>query len=170
MQPLNDKPKHYVLYVQPRTERKVESELNKIGLNAFVPVKRQLRQWKDRKHWVDTVMFNSYVFVETTLKRKNEVFNINHVKKYVQFDGKPASLNEREISLIQGLCQLNQTIEINHERYYKGQEVEILNGHLIGYQGRIMDEPNGKILRIEIVSLGCFAHVALENIHVRPLN
>jgi transcriptional antiterminator RfaH len=166
----SEAPKHYVLYVQPRTERKVESELNKIGLHAYVPVKRQLRQWKDRKQWVDMVLFNSYVFVETTVKRKNEVFNINFVKKYVQFEGKPASLNEREISLIHGLCQLNQTIEITYERFCKGQEVEIMNGHLIGYRGKIKDEPNGKILRIEIASLGCFAQVALENIHVRAVD
>ena len=64
---------------------------------------------------------------------------------------------------------LNCEIEINNDRFFKGQEVEILSGHLIGYRGKIKDEPTGKILRVEIESLGCFAHVALEQINVRVI-
>ena len=161
--------KHYVLYVQHRTEKKVESELKRIGFNAFVPINKQLRQWKDRKQWVDTVLFNSYVFVETSAKRKNEVFSVNYVKKYIQFEGKPASLKEHEINLIHALCQMNQKIEICNEKYCKGQEVEILSGHLIGFKGKIKEEPTGKILRIEIEGLGCFAQVALNQMQVRVI-
>lgn len=87
-------------FMYPRTEQKVETELKKNGMNAYMPVNRQLRQWKDLKQWVDKVLFNSYIFVETTMKRKNEVLGINHVKKYMQYNGKAASLNENEICSI----------------------------------------------------------------------
>ena len=158
---------HYVLYVQPKTERKVESELLKMGIKAYVPIKRQLNQWKDRKHWVDMVMFSRYVFVEASQNRKNDVFNISYVKRYIQFDGKPATLNEKEIVLIHELCKLKQEVEIAQYKPCIGQIVEIMSGQLIGYRGKIKEEPKGKMLRIEIPGLGCFAQVALDSFSVR---
>ena len=37
------------VYTRPRSERKAVSELNKLGIETYLPVQKQLRKWSDRK-------------------------------------------------------------------------------------------------------------------------
>ena len=53
----------FALYVQPRKEKVVEKELLRNNYEAFLPIKKCLRQWKDRKKMVEMPLIPSYVFV-----------------------------------------------------------------------------------------------------------
>ena len=41
------------VYTRPRSEKKAASELNKLGIETYLPIQRQLRKWSDRKKIVD---------------------------------------------------------------------------------------------------------------------
>jgi transcription antitermination factor NusG len=53
----------FVLYTQPRNEKKVAERLEKLGIKAYCPMTIQVRQWSDRKKKVEVPLLNSYVFV-----------------------------------------------------------------------------------------------------------
>ncbi len=47
----------YLLYTNPRAEKKVALELQKKGFEVFLPLQRTLKVWSDRKKWVEEPLF-----------------------------------------------------------------------------------------------------------------
>ena len=53
----------YVLYTNPKAEKKVAEQLNKIGIETYCPLVTKIQQWSDRKKKIEVPLFSSYVFV-----------------------------------------------------------------------------------------------------------
>lgn len=133
----------HALYVRSRFEKKVFASLVEYGLEAYLPLQKTLRQWKDRKKWVNVPLFNSYVFVKANPKIYYNCLKINGVVKFVSFNGKPAIIKNEEIELIKSICNSSynyQSIELPVEI---GQKVKIIRGAFSGYEGEVI-KLNGK--------------------------
>ena len=63
----------YALYTKPRSEKKVLDRLLEQEIEAYLPLQKKLRQWKDRKKWVEVPLINSYIFVKIEHK---DYFNV----------------------------------------------------------------------------------------------
>lgn len=144
----------YVLTTKPRAEKKVSEGLTKMGIRHFLPVQKQLRQWKDRKKWVDIVLFHSYLFVQETEESRNDVFAIPGVLKYLTADGRPCMVSNEEIERIRKICRYESDVVSGREEFTSGDEVEITGGPLIGLQGRLMEKENAAYLSIRIENIG----------------
>ena len=59
----------YLLYTKPRAEKKVALELGLKGYELFLPLQRTLKQWSDRKKWVEEPLFKGYIFIYTVLEK-----------------------------------------------------------------------------------------------------
>ncbi|HEY4197452.1 MAG TPA: transcription termination/antitermination NusG family protein [Mucilaginibacter sp.] len=44
--------KWYPVYTHPRAEKKACEALLKKGIETYLPLRRQLKQWSDRKKWI----------------------------------------------------------------------------------------------------------------------
>ena len=53
----------YALYVKSRAEKKVAADLSANSIEYYLPLQKVLKQWSDRKKWVEEPLFRSYVFV-----------------------------------------------------------------------------------------------------------
>ena len=38
------------------------------GIESYLPLKKVLKQWSDRKKWVEEPLFRSYIFIHADLK------------------------------------------------------------------------------------------------------
>ncbi|MEY3052116.1 MAG: hypothetical protein RLY31_1901 [Bacteroidota bacterium] len=159
----------YVLLVQPKSEKKVGQRLNELGIEACVPVQRQLRQWSDRRKWVEAVLFPHYVFVRTEESRMGGVFQANHVYRYLRFGGRPAVLTPSEVEWIQHLAGNPSPVTVHCEGLRLGQEVEVLTGPMAGMRGNVVSRQGGTKLQVAFPSLGCFAEVEIGGEQVRAV-
>src|SRR5512147_949641 len=67
--------KWYALWVKSRHEFVTERELDRKGIETFLPTVSKVRQWKDRKKLVDFPLFPGYLFVRVT-PRADEFLNV----------------------------------------------------------------------------------------------
>ena len=68
------RPKSWIaLYTRPRSEKKVRAYLDSIGVENYLPVQHQIRQWSDRKKLVEVVVIPMVIFV---LIDKSEISSI----------------------------------------------------------------------------------------------
>ena len=74
---LENKNNWLVLVTKPRNEKKVESRLNKIGVEAYCPVRTEMRQWSDRKKKIKTPLLPSMLLVKIPNNLRNIVFDID---------------------------------------------------------------------------------------------
>jgi len=159
----------YVLYVKSRSEKSVAQQLRKIGLGALAPTQVQWRQWSDRKKKVEVVLFPNYVFVSSEAQRKSKVFRASNVLNFVQFGGRIATLTEEEVDMVKALGQIENPVQIDYQRFTKGEEVEIQSGSLAGYRGQVLAVNGRKRIRLALPSLYCFAEVELYNVRISRL-
>ena len=152
----------YVLYTRPNFERKVSKKLMDFGFFTYLPLQKELRCWNDRKAWVETPLFRSYVFVKTNLKKKDLVFKVSGIIKYVRVGKKLAVLSEKEIDRIKQLCLHSGKIDIEFSCLEVGKNVEITGGALKGLKGLLTEINDNKKVRIYINGLNCFASVTVD--------
>ncbi len=124
----------YALYTRPRHEKKVFDQLLEKDIKAFLPVQRELRQWKDRRKWIEAPLFSGYVFVNIELKNKIYALETRGVVRMIGFGGQPTQIPDWQIE------QLEQVIgsgeELRLENYLKaGDYVEVTDGPLTGVRG-----------------------------------
>ena len=62
-----DQDNWYVLYTRPNFEKRINKELNELGFYSYLPLQKELRQWNDRKVWIESPLFKSYLFIKISL-------------------------------------------------------------------------------------------------------
>jgi transcription antitermination factor NusG len=159
----------YVLMTQPRAAKLVGKRLAEIEFENFVPIQRQLRQWHDRKKWVEVPILNYYIFVYTNNKRRNKVFEVTGITKFLTVNGKLCTITDQEIERIKRLCSYNGKVEIQEGTIDVGDEVDIMEGHFIGLRGQVITTQSKTRIKISIQSLNCFATVEIEKSSIKKI-
>jgi transcription antitermination factor NusG len=145
----------HAIYVHSRAEKKVDSELTRMAIESFLPLQRRLRQWSDRKKWVEMPLISGYVFVRITRKEYDTVLQIDNVMQYVRFEGKAAIVREEEIELLRRMLGQTETeVEITMETLQPGTLVEIVAGPLLGLKGELISYRGNNKVAMRIPPLG----------------
>ncbi len=146
-----DEKRWHVVYTRSRAEKKVFAELTRKGIECFLPLQKKLRQWKDRKKWVEMPLISGYCFVAVSRKEYDAVLHTDNVVCYVTFEGRAAVIPEKQIVFLKQLLKQNDIeITVSKESFKPGKKVEVIEGPLMGLQGELV-ETRGKdkfILRI----------------------
>lgn len=151
-----------VITTKSRAEKKVALGLEKLGIECFLPLQKQLKQWKDRKKWVEIPLFGAYVFVKLNDQNRNLVFQVPGVVKFLSIKGELSCLREDEIERIGKICRQENEVTISHEQMMTGAMVTITEGPLKGLKGRVGDKANNAYLYIWIENLGFTASFKIE--------
>lgn len=139
MNNINIQKQWHVIYTRSRAEKKVSVELDIKNIENFLPVQKKLRQWKDRKKWVEIPLISGYCFVNITRKEYDMVLQTSNVVGYVRFEGKAAIIPQRQIdSLKQMLRQYDFEVNVTNENFAPGKRVEVIEGPMIGLRGELV--------------------------------
>lgn len=157
----------HVVYTRSRAEKKVYADLTAKGIECFLPVQKQLRQWKDRKKWVVMPLIPGYCFVHISRRDYERVLQTNNVVAYVVFAHKAAVIPDKQINFLKQMIEQSDfEVEVTQDTYRPGKIVEILNGPLMGVRGELL-EAHGKnrfTLRIQAINATFVVDVPSENL------
>ncbi len=150
-----DKTYHwYAVYTKSRREKEVERDLLEDGYEAYLPTVRKLRQWSDRKKWVEMPLFSGYCFVKVSHLEYFKVLQHPGIVKYVSFGGKASPVPDRQIEAVKRIMGENLDFEVTTDRFKKGQVVEIDVGPMSGCQGEIVQISGKKKILIRVGDIG----------------
>jgi len=152
------------VYVNVRHEKKIQQKLQELGIEAYVPVQRQLRQWSDRKKWVDVVLIGGYVFVRVSPEERDRVFEAEGVLNYVRYDGKDATIRDSEIEQIKKFIASGYPVFVEQNTIQplkKGASVKIDSGPFKGLKGEVLRENDTGYIELYIESLNIFLKICL---------
>jgi transcription antitermination factor NusG len=146
----------YAIYTKSRNEKKVNTLLTEAGIETYLPLVKVLKQWSDRKKWVEEPLFKSYIFVNISSDQYFTVLNIPGVVRYITFERKAVEVPPRQILAIKQFVNEADIPEdfddLDHLK--KGDPVEIFRGSLKGLIGTLVDWHGKQKVRIEIESIG----------------
>ena len=114
-----------VIYTKSRSEKKVEERLKNIGIEAYCPVRTELKFWSDRKKSILVPVLPSMVLVKIEKNNRNQVFDIPGVVRYMFWLKKHAVVRDSEVDSLKLLLESNNIIEQNVASYNVGDEIKI---------------------------------------------
>jgi len=86
-----EEPNWYAIYVRSRFEFAAETQLSRQGVQSYLPSVRKLRQWNDRKVWLNSPLFPGYLFVNV-LPKPEEFVRVLRSHGVVRMLGTPQGL------------------------------------------------------------------------------
>jgi transcriptional antiterminator RfaH len=136
---MDSSPHWYAVYTKPRFEKKLTGYLNEKGIEAYLPLRKTLRQWSDRKKLVEEPLINSYVFVNVISDQYYEVLNTPGAVKYIWFDGKPAVIPAKQIEAMKLITSTNLDVDCLGETIPRGSYIKVQEGPLKGLSGELIN-------------------------------
>ena len=115
----------HVIYTKPRAEKKVEERLNKLGVNAYCPVKEETKKWSDRKKKILVPVLPSMVLVNIDAKERNKVFYIPGVLRYMFWLKKHAIVKDGEVDSLKNLLTQNNIVSQDTIVLKVGKKIDV---------------------------------------------
>ena len=173
MNPLELRERHWhALYVRSRSEKKVLSQLQEMGIEAYLPLVTQVKQWSDRRKKIEEPLFKSYVFVHSNAKEYLPILNVYGVLKFVTFEREAVVVPDNQIVAIKKFVEDYEHGEEykmqNHEELKEGQLVRIINGPMKDLVGRLETIQNKRHLIVYIDVVGQCIPVHIPRAKVEP--
>lgn len=121
------------IYVKSRHEKKVAESLKNQGIETYVPLRKKLKEWSDRKKWVEEPVISCYVFLNIEENQREEILRNKSVVAFVRNRGKDAKISKQEIDIMKSILSENE-IEVNLENISLevGQICEVIKGPMGG--------------------------------------
>jgi len=161
--------KWLAVYTRPRYEKRINEILNNLGIECYLPLIKTLKQWSDRKKWVELPLFSSYVFVKIDEKNYYDVLNIPGTVKYVSFEGKAVEIPEKVIEEIKWLLSKEIEIVPHNEILKKGDKVEIVKGPLKGLLADLIEFNKKQRIILRLDGIDRMIEIQISLSHVRPV-
>lgn len=152
-----------VIYVASRHEKKVALLLTKYKIIHYLPLVKRLQQWSDRKKWVESPLFNGYVFVKPTELQTDEVLQIPSVVKYVKYNGLPAVVRDSEIETIRNMVEYGYDLMSGgwDSSMTPGAKITVTQGALKGMHGELVKIKNETQFMVVLETINQFIRVSL---------
>lgn len=175
MDPLELQARHWhALYVRSRSEKKVQAQLEEMGIEAYLPLVTTVRQWSDRRKKIEEPLFKSYVFVRSNAKEYLPILNVCGVMRFVTFEREAVVVPDNQILAIKKFVEEYERGEEykikNDEDLKVGQKVRIITGSMKGLVGRVQTIHNKRHLLVYIEAVGQYLPVQISRAKVEPVS
>ena len=153
----------YALYTKSRAEKKIYAEFKKHGIESYLPLRKELKLWSDRKKWVETPIIHSYIFVRIPKSDYLRVFDAPGVVAYVKAKGIPVIILDHEIDAMRRAISSNMSFNVEKATIQKGQNITITSGPLKGISGEVVEMQGAKKFYLRISHINYMLVIDLDD-------
>ena len=145
----------YVFYTTPRAEKVAYNQLIRLEYEAFLPLTKSLRIWKNRqKKWIEEVLPPSYIFVNTRACNLHRIVSMPKIAAFIHCGGKPSVIRHHEIEAIKKVLHHNENVFVQSAVFHEGERARIIRGPLAGCEGLLVKQ-KGKTrfgIQLEVIN------------------
>jgi len=163
---MHDAAAWFAVWTRSRHEQVVRDQLERKGLEAFLPTVTRWSRWKDRKKKIDWPLFPGYCFARFNPRERLPVLKVPGVVSIVGFDGEIVAIPEHEIEGIRRLVETDLQFD-PCPLIREGMMVEVTHGPLKGVIGRLMRKGAHARLVLSVDLIGQAVSVEVDAADVR---
>lgn len=143
----------YAFVTRPRHEKKVASYLEAAGVDHYLPLRKTLNQWRDRRRWVEAPLFPGYIFCRIPFVERFQALQAPGMVRIVGFNNMPMPVPDQEIEVVQKILGADLNLQVR-SGLVVGDHVRIGVGILYGYEGQIVEERGSSYFVVYIETIG----------------
>lgn len=156
----------YAVWTRSRHEQVVREQLERKGLEAFLPTITRWSRWKDRKKQIDWPLFPGYCFARFDARERLPILKCSGVVNIISFNGEIAPIPEQEIDSIRLLVESDLQYD-PCPLIREGMMVEVVHGPLKGVFGRLVRKGAHARLVLSVDLIGQAVSVEVDAADVR---
>lgn len=150
--------KWFVGFVKSCQEKKVAQALDALGIQNYLPIRREKRRWSDRTKIVDRVLLPGFVFIHSTeedRKRSLEMIPALYACLNDGGPGHPAVVPDREMQdFIFMVERGGRDVTLTTDNLAPGDRVRITAGPLKGLECELVDILGRRSIAVRLGMLG----------------
>lgn len=166
---INNDYRWYPVYTRSRAEKKAYEELLRKGITAYLPLKKTLKQWTDRKKIIEEPLIKSYLFVYISAKEYAEVLMTNGIARFIYFSGEVASLPEQQIEALKLLLATESDLEVFEYDIKPGEKVIVKAGPFKGMLAELVSIRNKQRIVLRLEQMGFAISINTSIAFIEPL-
>ena len=150
-----------VAYVQSCLEKKTAQRLAAMGIECYLPVQSEIRQWSDRRKRVDCLVIPMMIFVHVTPQERPLPLSLQAVSRYMVLRGEstPAVIPDEQMDRFRFMLDYSpEAVEMCSAPLDPGDAVKVIKGPLAGLEGELITVNGKSKVAVRLDMLGC-AHV-----------
>lgn len=156
----------YAVWTRSRHEQLVREQLERKGVESFLPTITRWSRWKDRRKKIDWPLFPGYCFARFDPRSRLPILKCSGVVRIVSFSEEPAPIPDHEIEDIRRLVES----ELQYDPcpfIREGMMVEVVHGPLKGVCGRLVRKGSHARLVLSVDLIGQAVSVEVDAADVR---
>lgn len=150
-----------VAYVQSCLEKKTAQRLAAMGIECYLPVQSEIRQWSDRRKRVERLVIPMMIFVHVTPQERPLPLSLQAVSRYMVLRGEstPAVIPDEQMDRFRFMLDYSpEAVEMCSAPLAPGDAVKVIKGPLAGLEGELITVNGKNKVAVRLDMLGC-AHV-----------
>ncbi len=164
----------YAIYTKARAEKKVSKQLEDIRVTYYLPLQKVLRQWSDRKKWVEVPLFSSYIFVRfkpNDIRTYDTIRSVYGVSRFISFEGTPVTVPPYQIEVIRRFLKERDIPDQKAlDHLTPGEPVAVQKGILTGLEGNIVEWKGKHKVLVNLESVAQKVLVTVPKSYLMPLD
>ena len=144
----------YAAYTKSRAEKKAFIELQRQGIDAYLPLQKRLKKWSDRRKWVEEPLLRCYIFVNIDMSDYYRVLNTRGIVSYITFEGRAVPIPDNQIDVLRKIVATEADVEVTAENFTAGDKVKVVSGPMHGLEGELVDFRGNRRVMVRIDHIG----------------
>jgi transcription antitermination factor NusG len=160
----------YAIRSRSRAEKEITRQLDKHGIETFLPLVIEVRVWSDRHKKVQLPLFPGYTFVriDYSSSSRREVLQARGVVGFVGMKGAGIPIPDEQIRDIQTVLANNVPCR-DHSYLKVGQRVRVRGGSLNGLEGILVGQKGARNLIISVEPIQRSLSICVEGYEVEAV-
>jgi transcriptional antiterminator NusG len=170
LSPVVEPAQWYAIRTRSRHEKMVADQLDKLGVENFLPLVKRTRQWSDRTKEVELPLFSGYTFVRVVLSSPDRlrVLQTHGVAGFVGINCCGTAIPDNQIEDIRTL--LASDVPFEEQPFLRvGQRVRVRGGALDGVEGILSAQHDDHSLVISLEPIQRSLSVRIQGYSVEPV-
>ncbi|MBP5521446.1 MAG: UpxY family transcription antiterminator [Bacteroidales bacterium] len=146
----------YVGCVRSCQEKKVSESLSRMGVEHYLPLRREIHKWSDRRKVVECLVLPRFIFVRCTDKDRVEILlREQRIWRFLPSEGKAAVVRDEEMETFRRMVQDGPSpVRLSGESLSPGDRVRVIDGPLTGLECELVSIASGRCLAVRLGALG----------------
>lgn len=159
----------YAVWTRSRQEKIAAATLNTLGIEHYLPLRSELRQWSDRRQMVEMPLFSGYLFVRISLLKTNklQVLRAPGVVHFVGNHTGPLPIPDQQIDDIRTVLTAGVECSV-HPMFTEGDRVRVVRGALAGVEGTFIrtNSASRLLISVELIRQSLSVNVSREDVEL----
>ncbi len=153
---MDNGPHWFVACVRSCQEKKVAESLRARFVEHYLPVRRELRQWSDRRKLVEALLVPRFIFIRCRDSERAAILAEEpRIWRFLSYEGNAAVVRDVEMEAFRNMVEKGEReVRFSEQPPVPGDKVRVVSGPLSGLECELTEVSGRRCLAVRLGMMG----------------